>query len=395
MKIKFFIILGIFGLSSLHAQVQMQIRDFRYYNSQIDSIVSAYSTEEYRDVSAIRLTFHDFGLKANLNVKERKKLIGKIKRLFEQDKYTNLYYVGHKLISKIWDIYPIPNSPEIQQILLELYLQYYFYLHSYDIISESYYDLNEIEVYTKKMKKRIVEILEGKKTGKEYEIFKKFYEISSVEFETVTWELAARLMKEREVKNATVLKQIRDSILDRFIIEGSTRNFAALQAKPSLIKMTGFLGMKECIPILQQQLDSCIENRCIDEKEYALRYALARLGDSEQRQYIWNVLIDIKMFDREDFTYFRDDELIWHYIAVNYASGKRISVLSDTYIGADLLTMNNVYPYVKNVPEKLKYSTKIVPMSEEYAWAKLFYEWLMENKDMVEFDYDGEKKWFW
>jgi hypothetical protein len=240
-----------------------------------------------------------------------------------------------------------------------------------------------------------VEILENKKTKEEYALYfikwRRYYNNSSL-----GWDEAAIIMKTREERNATVLKQLRDSIIEnRNVFENAKRDFEAARIDPQLIKMIGLLEMKECIPILKQKLAEYIKNGSdYSDEEKACRYALARLGDEEQRQYILTTM-NIHNFHREDFQYFQDDEIIWRYIDVGYSSGERIAVLSDEYLDATFLTMNDVYPFIKNVPEELKYSIETYPMEEKYVWAKLFYEWLMENRDHLKFDYEGEKEWVW
>jgi hypothetical protein len=203
-------------------------------------------------------------------------------------------------------------------------------------------------------------------------------------------EIAARNMEQRSVKNDTVLQLIRDSLMNNEINESAKKEFESLQIDNELIRMTGLLDMKECIPVLKQKLSHCIESDCLYGQENAYRYALARLGDEEQRRYVLDILMGIELFDRRDFAYFRDDEMIWKYIEVNYFSNIVINRIS-----ANLLTMNNVYPYIKNLPEELAFPYKTNDMNEDYKWAKLLYEWLMSHKATVEFDYDGEKSWFW
>jgi hypothetical protein len=393
MKTKLFFIACIFSLTEISAQEQK--KDFEYYNSRMDRLVSEYSTEERKRAEVIKLSFW----KADLSFDERKQIVYKIRKLFEQDKYTNLYLLGHEFLRIMWyaenDTLDVKRpSLEIKQMLMELNLQYYFYPGRRNIISGLYYHPEEKKIYTPKARKRMVEILENKKTGEEYEIFLKYYRSIPFAYVTASWEYAARLMKKRGIRDTSVLKQLRDSLLNDYIVKDAKQDFEDLQASPELIQMTGYLEMKECIPVLKQQLAYCTENECPDGN-WAYRYALARMGDVEQRQYIWNNLILIEKFSPFDFAYFRDDGLIWHFISVNYGSGKRIWVMSDTYLGADLLTMDGVYPYIENVPEELRYSTDVRPMSEEYAWAKSLYEWLMANKEKVKFDYESEKKWYW
>ncbi|MDR3219182.1 MAG: hypothetical protein LBU22_09470 [Dysgonamonadaceae bacterium] len=177
------------------------------------------------------------------------------------------------------------------------------------------------------------------------------------------------------------------------INESAKKEFSSLQIANELIRIIGLLDMKECIPVLKQKLSHCIESDCLYGQEKAYRYTLARLGDEEQRRYVLDILVDIYTFSKEDIAYFRDDEITWRYIELNYFSDKPIPGESgnSTY-PASLAAMSNVYPYIKNIPEALKYP-RAQTMQPYLEWAKSFYEWLMANKANIAFDYDGEKKY--
>ena len=108
-----------------------------------------------------------------------------------------------------------------------------------------------------------------------------------------------------------------------------------------------------------------------------------------------NKYSDEKYFDKKDFSYFKDDEMIWRYIEVNYFSEKMIAIFAGDYISASLKTMSDVYPYIKNLPEKLLYPNWINSDEEGNQWAHSLYEWVMTNKDTVEFDYEGKKRFPW
>jgi len=380
-------------------QAQEAKRDFQYFNSQIDSIVAVYSIENYK-ASEVEYAFFS---EADLNVNEQKKIIEKIKQLFEQDKYVNLYSIGHKLLGyAMWFAYPEQNPIETNQLLLELYLQYYFYPgRTNGVIGWNYSDLDRRKNYTPKAKQRIIEILEGKKGETEYNAYL-FIEKATLEKYTYPWENAAQIMKTQEVQNAEMLRQIRDSIIIASAAQYAKTIVESASIDPDLIRMIGFLDMKEAVPIMQQKLSDCIENnRCNDDSKKSYRYALARLGDEEQRQYILDNLME--NFRKEDFYYFRDDEIVWKYIEVNFPSGRYISMYGDPF-PVFLMTMNNVYPFIKNLPEELNFPYAydedigyylVDNMEEQYQWAQSLYEWLMANKDNVEFDYDGEKKYPW
>ena len=393
---KIILILICTGFSyNLYAQQQKVILNLAYYNHLFDSLVSTYSTEQWKDPYDARFHFYE----ANLNNKEKKKLIDRIHGMFEQNEYANLYRLGHRMIYHMWWVAPGMNSLEVKQKLMELHLQYYFYPGVQQITDD--YELDS-KPYTKKAKKRIVEILEDKKTQKEYEIWLKREKSSPSFYNSKSWEDAARIMKKQEIQNAEVLKQIRDSLLTDFIYQCAKENFESLQIKPELIKIIGLLEMKECIPVLKQNLAYCIDSSCVFGQEKAYRYALARLGDKEQRQYILDNLMDIEYlsdgyFDRRNFAYFRDDEMIWRYIDVNYTFDKSIHFDSEGTIPTALMTISNAYPFIKNLPEELNPPYMSNNRNDHYQWAKSLYEWLMANKESIQFDYEGDKeeKWFW
>jgi hypothetical protein len=300
----------------------------------------------------------------------------------------------------MWWMWPDNNSLEIKQMLMELYLQYYFYPGTAQIINS--YDINGKFYYSKKAKKRIVEILENKKTKEEYEAWLNYEKFLPGSIIRNKW-VAEELIKKQKIQNDAIIQQIRDRISTEYINEATQRMLESRQIEPHLIRMIGLLEMKECSPVLKKNLQECIQNECLGERRKAYRYALARLGDKEQRQYILDSLMDVgsnnysneKYFDRKDFSYFKEDEMIWRYIEVNYFSNRQIGIFSEGSIPASLKTMNDVYPFVKNVPQELEFPYVSSDMNDDYKWTKAFYEWLMANKDKVEFDYEGEKRWFW
>jgi hypothetical protein len=116
------IILVLLFVNGVNAQ-QKQHKDFEYYNTQIDSIVLYCSTDFHEFPKNFFLSFSD----AELNENDRLMILQKISKMFEQKKYTNLYVFGHYLINRIWEIYPEQNTVKVNQLLIELYLKYYFY----------------------------------------------------------------------------------------------------------------------------------------------------------------------------------------------------------------------------------------------------------------------------
>jgi hypothetical protein len=390
MKRSILIILCVLLSYNLYAQEE---KDYIYYSHQIDSLVLAYSVEKPSGGGG-RYFFHSKD--DTITTKEKKKLIYKVKKMFEQKEYTNLYYLGHELIYNMYWYHTEDNPIEIKQILMELFLQYYFYPGKGYSIVDSYNLQNRFD-NTKKAKKRIIEILENKKTEEEFELYLKYEKSLPLAYVSMSWEDAARIMKKREQQDSTIFKQIRDSLLNDYIYRNVKEEFESAQIEPELIKMIGLLDMKECIPILKQKLAHCIEKDCLYGQEKAYRYALARLGDVEQRQYILDNLMDIGVFDRRDFSYFQDDEMIWKYIEVNRHSKTLVYTDSESQgVSASFMSIEYIYPYIKNLPKDkdLEYPDSRY-MDAYFQWAQLFYEWLMKNKESVVFDYDGEKAFHW
>jgi hypothetical protein len=392
------IIFGLLFINNLYSQ--HQYKDFAYCNAKIDSITSELSIQTYKYPTNLSNIFAE----TNLNEAERIKIVQKIRKLFEQEEYTNLYVLGHYLLDEMWRTYPNQNTVKVNQHLLELYLQYYFYptKNSNDtyVVDDFYYDLNRQKNYTVKSKQRILEILKGEKTEKEFELWLKYRQSlmtgANIEKGSTYWRIAERLMKKREIQNDNVCRQIMDSIITEDVYNAAKREFAKLKISNYLILMTGFLDMKECIPVLQSQLQTAIENDDMwKRRERAIRFALARLGDKEQRNYVMENMMSYDYFHRDYFSYFRDDEVMWKCIDVNYNSKETISIFGDFSIPASLKVMCDVSAYVKNIPEELDFPSKRNDMNDHYKWAKDFYEWLTANKSKIKFDYDGEKKGYW
>ena len=170
----FFLIL-LFAVLSYGLYAQQQ-GDFTYINHRIDSLIQVYSTEEFKSTSGTYVNFDN----SNLSTNEKEKLIAKIRNLFEQNTYSNLYLLGHLILYNMWWMYPNNNSLEIKQELMELYLQYYFYPGTSKIIQVyildigQYYCLNNGTSFSNKARQRIKDLLENKKMRGEYEAWLNF-----------------------------------------------------------------------------------------------------------------------------------------------------------------------------------------------------------------------------
>jgi hypothetical protein len=169
--------------------------------------------------------------------------------------------------------------------------------------------------------------------------------------------------------------------------------------------------MEECIPILQEKLQVyIIENKkskneqeygvAIIERglnhEYACRFALAKLGDKTQYQYILDTFIPTHFFDKNFLSYFRDDRITWKYIDVTYSLEKSIQVLSGGYIPMTLYCMDVILPFIKGAPKEFPnpfWTSKTE--AENNKWAEALHAWLMKNRENIEFDYNVKKGWFW
>ena len=132
MKKIFLIIAGVLFLFRLYGQQQ---KDYAYCNYQMDSLIAVYSVDTLANIDG----FYSFG-NAALNLNEKKELINKIKKLFEQKQYVNLYALGSQLMYSMYFGQWRENPVEIQQILMDIYLRYYFYprMSHYSIVYKSH-----------------------------------------------------------------------------------------------------------------------------------------------------------------------------------------------------------------------------------------------------------------
>jgi hypothetical protein len=295
-----------FFVTSLFGNIYSQDKNlnFEYYNSKLDSIISEYSISDHKYPHNLNISF----TKANLNKIEREKIIEKIRMMFEQKRYPNLYLTAHILLYAIWRITPVTNTVKIKQKLLELYLQYYFYPGPREyLICSDYSDLSIKKDYTPKACRRILEILNGNKTEKEYDIYLAYKKALPTSYDKMSWDYAKIEMRKRKIQNDTILKEIRDSLLSDYIVYSAKESLELEQIQPDIILMAGFLGMKECIPTMQKNLQAEIaENNYYKGTEIAYRLALAKLGDKEQYQYILDTIISTEYFTKNFLSYFRD-----------------------------------------------------------------------------------------
>jgi hypothetical protein len=134
--------------------------DLKYYNAKLDSVIDKYSIEVSKNPYYDMCDFYN----ANLSETDRKKIIARTEKLFKQDKYSNLYSIAHITLYELWRIYPVKNTTKIKQMLLELFLKYYFYPWRRSNLISFYYDnLNITDDYTATAKKRIFDMLKVKR----------------------------------------------------------------------------------------------------------------------------------------------------------------------------------------------------------------------------------------
>jgi hypothetical protein len=382
--------------------------NIRYYNAKLDSVIYKYSIGINKNPYSDIRDFYD----ANLSETDRKKIIIRIKQLFEQDKYSNLYSLARITLYDLWQIYPVKNTTKIKQSLLELFLKYYFYPgQRVYLISSDYNDLNITNNYTTASRKRIFDILKGEKTQEEYNAEILFQESIPVNVNSFK-RAVEQTIKRQKIQDDSIIKKVTDSIYVEDMINYAKDILDEKQIESDLILMIGFLNMKECVPTLGEKLQEIIikttkNNR--DEEygvaiktinidhEQAYRFALAKLGDKTQRQYILDTFISTHYFDKKFLSYFRDDSITWKYIDDVYNSKAEFPNYS-SYIPATIYAMDAVCPFIKDLPRELHnphHQHHIQGMQKYYDWEKALHEWLMKNRDKVTFDYDGKKDWFW
>ena len=384
-------ILCVLGVTHINAQV---INDLKYYNTLIARLLDDCAAEKGRDFSKE----HSIYIRdMELNDSDKLKFVKKIEELFQQKNCTELYRKGSGLLNVLF-FYERDNiSPIVRQKVIELYLKYYFYPY----MDNGYIGYAQAGDFNEEAQKRLIEILEEKKTKEEYELYVRNAR-DILEPTERAWSEAARIMEKSGREGDDMLKQIRDSILEvRDIPSLAKRDFDYVRINEYLITRIGDLGLKNSIPTLQTALFACKGDNCQPNIENTYRITLARLGDKEQYDYMIDNMLEIDIFNAGYFSYFRDDALIWKYIEKNYTSKKGIWIHSDFAFPANFMTINNITPYVKNLPFELHYDNygiRGAPNDDEWfkrqqLWCKDVYKWLMENKDTVKFDYDGEKKW--
>ena len=350
----------------------------------MDSLITVYSVDKIKTDEKTHLFRNHFD---QLTAKDKLKLIAKIEKMFEQTEYTNLYLLGSELINDLYSYHKKDNTIEIQQKLMELYLKYYFYPPQKTFIVQ-YADNNSMVNYSSKAKKEILKILKGEKPKQTFDLWLKYNQSFTLKYDIADKEDTTQIMVEKGVQNDERIRQIKDSLYMVSTNRMAKEDFESLKISNNLVRMTGLLDMKECIPYLQQELSAITDEDECRCRERSFRFALARLGDKEQKAHIMENYMNYPYFERDDFAYFRDDDMMWKFIEANYHSNKMVKITSDfdLKIPSRLKAILDVYHFLKDVPKELE-----MPLSEgindHYQWAKSLYEWLVANKDNVKFDY--------
>jgi hypothetical protein len=160
--------------------------------------------------------------------------------------------------------------------------------------------------------------------------------------------------------------------------------------------VTGDLGLKECIPELKKMFIACSDSLdCYDVR--AICYALVRMGDREAEDF----LINRDFLDYEkwpDLRYLRSERILWAYLAHNRKNNETTTMFSNSQTRYPIcsLMIKEVSPFIKNLPSELKESNRVYPedarngekFSKEFSKnLDEIYEWLIANRDTVEFDF--------
>jgi hypothetical protein len=380
--------------------------NFKYYNAKLDSVIYKYSIGVNKNPYSDMPNFYN----ADLSEMDRKKIIIRIEKLFKQNKYSNLYSLAHITLYNLWQIYPAKNTLKIRQLLLEVFLKYYFYPgQRWYLISPYYDDLDIINDYTTAAKKRIFDMLKGKKTQEEYNAQILHRESIPVNVDGFKRDVE-RTIKTQKIQDESIIKKITDSIYVEKMINSAKKTLQEKQIEPDLILMIGFLNMQECVPALQEKLQELITKKTKNNKreeygvsiitmyidyEQAYRFALAKLGDKMQYQYILDSFIPTRFFDKKFLSYFRDDSITWKYVDINYSKDETIQTLSDGGgIPMSLYSMDAICPFIKDLPKELEF--KLINTEEgDYKWAESLHEWLIKNKYAVKFNYNVKGGCLW
>jgi hypothetical protein len=88
--------------------------------------------------------------------------------------------------------------------------------------------------------------------------------------------------------------------------------------------------------------------------------------------------------------------MTWKYVDINYSSGKFYKIYSEgDKVPASIITMDVICPFIKDLPKELENPAFQLDDDQRYdKWEKKLYEWLMKNRDTIEFNYDGDKIWY-
>jgi hypothetical protein len=364
------------------------------YLAVIDSLEKVCSSNTYLSID---YPMHYLFRFEKLTSKEKQDLVLRIENYFAQKNYCNLYELADLLAYLLFE-HEEKGNLSIRQRLMEITLDYYFYYGvAGDLRPYSKKD------YTPKAKKRIKEIIQGVVNKGEEGSLRLLFSNSPTE--DYLEREAKKIMRRTELQGEEIFKHLKDSIKKTDTENKINRRLANLTARDGLVIYIGRYNMKEFIPDLRANL-----SRIPEKHTFYIRRSLAWMGEEDQVDYI--VMNFANKIGLDDMEHIKSPKLFWKFLETHY----RKDIFTSEITGPDPVkipvstpTIEELIKYVTNLPKRKEFmydEEKLIQYLQKEKGTRDFdddmlrytyqvrteradkiYEWLMQNKDNVKFNF--------
>jgi hypothetical protein len=340
-------------------------QNYEFLIYKIDSIKKLESTFEIR-THGYPYFFRDYTLKKS----DEEKLLNQIEHFFDEDSLFNLHQVAYDLI---YSLGFYSKNSETRQEVVQILLDKINYIH----VNSYYATCFKKEDYNKAAKERLTKIVFKGKTKQEMTINTQYYRIG-FSMERLGIENKVQYFLNHNKTNRSE-QFIKDSIYN-YYVENDANDYNRRFCNSRVIRLIGWLDMKECIPDLEELL---ISNPYFqkDELNKSIKYTLARLGvikfEDEilsSNGHIW-------------YKYLHTERALFRFLELEYDTAKyqcRISPCMGSKASMAYITMLDVQNYVLNFPKELLNEDVYANPNEQKA--QKGYKWLLENKGNLNLD---------
>jgi len=279
----------------------------------------------------------------------------------------NLHHVAYDLV---YSLGTYSKNIETRQQVVKILLDKINYL----FVHANYVTQFKREDYTVDARERLKEIVFKGKNTDELEMLRKYYRLERSSMKSLVLDIdktSKAIVKNH--KTAGNLQFVKDSIFN-YYVDYDVNYYKKEFRNERVIRLIGWLGMKECIPQLENML---ISNPYFPSKELTLsiKYTLARLGVTKYEDEILSSEENIR------YTYLHTEKALYRFLELEYDTVKLRCRVMPCAVKCSwaYFAIREVEEYILNYPKELLINQFESKKTDEQM-ARQGYKWIMENK---------------